>query len=59
MYLMQTILRGLVFASNTESVTAPNITTRKLIVEEIVEDRNEKREEEEEPQNQKGMEKGV
>ena len=59
MYLMQTILRRLVFTSNTESVTAPNITTRKLIVEEIMEDRNEKQEEEEEPQNQKGMEKGV
>ena len=59
MYLMQTILRRLVFTSNTESVTAPTITTRKLIVEEIMEDRNEKQEEEEEPQNQKGMEKGV
>ena len=53
------VLRRLVFTSNTESVTAPNITTRKLIVEEIMEDRNEKQEEEEEPQNQKGMEKGV
>ena len=50
---MQTILRRLGFTSNTEYVTAPNITTIKLIVEEIMEERNEKQKEGEEPQNQK------
>ena len=33
MYLMQTILRGLGFASNTESVTTLKRATRNLIIE--------------------------